>query len=58
MSDKVWTAEELERMTPAEQDAVFESSIVTDLSRVPPEFLERVRDRAQKRIKDAENYKS
>lgn len=58
MAEKVWTAEELERMTPAEQDAIFESSLVKDLDRVPPEFLARLRDRAQKRIEDAESHRS
>lgn len=47
-------AEELERMTPAEQDALFESSLVTDLSKVPQEFLERVRNRARERTIDDE----
>ena len=28
MAQKIWTAEELERMTPAEQDAIFNDSIV------------------------------
>ena len=55
MSDKVWTAEELERLSPAEQDALFASSLTTDLGRVPPEFLERVRRRARERIGDELN---
>lgn len=55
MADKVWTAQELERMTPAEQAAVFEASVVTDLGNVPPEFLERVRNRARERIADEES---
>ena len=41
----IWTAEELEKLTPAEKDAEFQASIVTDLSEVPPEYLERVRSR-------------
>ena len=40
---KTWTAAEFEKLTPAEQDAEFQASIVTDLSEVPPEFLDRVR---------------
>lgn len=47
---KVWSAEELERMTPAEQDAIFESSLIDRLDDVPPEFIERVRSRVQQRI--------
>ena len=45
MAGKVWSAEELERMTPAEQDAVFAPSVVTDLNDVPATFLARVRAR-------------
>ena len=41
-------------MTPAEQDAVFEASIVRDLAEVPEEFLERVRSRANDRITELE----
>ena len=43
MPRKVWTAAEMEQMTRAEQQAIFDASIVTDLSKVPPEFLDRVR---------------
>jgi hypothetical protein len=50
MARKVWTAQELERLSPAEQDAIFESSVVTDLDQVPAEFLNRVRERLQARI--------
>ncbi len=45
MARRTWTAEELERLTPEEQDEVFEASIVRGLDEVPPEFLERVRSR-------------
>ncbi len=55
MTPKVWTADELERMSPAEQDAIFEASVVTDLNSVPAEFLERVRGRAQERIASADS---
>src|SRR5687767_9646474 len=41
--DHIWTAEELERLTPDERDRVVKASIVADLSKVPPEFLERIR---------------
>jgi hypothetical protein len=53
MPRKVWTAAELDEMTPAEVDVLFEASIVRDLDDVPPEFLARVRARVQERI-DAE----
>jgi hypothetical protein len=54
MARDVWTAAELEQMTPAEHDAAFEASIVTDLREVPPVFLKRVRARVEQRIADAE----
>ena len=57
MAEKVWTAEELEAMTPAEQDAIFEASLVTDLAEVPEEFLERVRSRTRRHIADTETRK-
>jgi hypothetical protein len=50
VAEKVWTAEEFGKLSPAEQDAVFEESIVTDLAAVPDEFLARVRARVQQRI--------
>jgi hypothetical protein len=57
VADKVWTAEELGRMTPAEQDSIFEASLVDDLVSVPPEFLERVRNRARQRMTDSEIHR-
>jgi hypothetical protein len=47
---KVWTAEELEQLTPPEQDALFSASVVTDLDQVPAAFLERIRARAEQRL--------
>jgi hypothetical protein len=47
---KVWTAEELERLTPAEQDALFDASVVTDLDQVPAAFLDQVRARVEQRL--------
>jgi hypothetical protein len=57
VAHKIWTAEELEAMTPAEQDAIFESSLITDPSEVPEAFLERVRQRTLNRIGDTEPRK-
>ncbi len=50
MARKVWTAAELDDMTPAEIDALFKSSIVTDLDEVPAEFLAKVRADAEEHI--------
>jgi hypothetical protein len=51
MGLRVMSAAELERLTPAEQDAVFQASIVRDLRLVPPDFLARIRERAAEHIK-------
>ncbi len=55
MSRKVVTAAELEQMTPAEQQAVFDASVVSDLSQVPSEFLSRVRSRLEQHIDQTES---
>ena len=49
MARKVWTPAELEELTPAEQDDVFDSGVLSDLSDVPDEFLARVRARLAQR---------
>jgi hypothetical protein len=54
MSRKVWTAAELDEMDPAEVDALFQASMVTDLDQVPPEFLARARADVNERIAAAE----
>ena len=54
MDQRVMSAAELERLTPAEQDAVFQASIVRDLSLVRPGFLARIRERATEHIKASE----
>lgn len=45
VAQRVWTAAEFERLSPAEQDAIFAAAIVRDLADVPPAFLARVRAR-------------
>ena len=50
VAEKVWTAEELERMTPAERHALFRASITRDLDHVPKEFVEHVRNGLAERI--------
>lgn len=47
--DKVWTADELEQMTPAERHALFEASVVTDLGQAPEGLLSRARRRIAER---------
>ena len=50
MEHKVITAEELERMSAAEQAAAFEASIVWDLDEAPEDLVERARARIEQRI--------
>lgn len=54
MADKVWTAAELEALTPAEQSELFAASLIRDPADVPSAFLERVQQRARQRIADTE----
>jgi hypothetical protein len=55
MAQKIWTAEELERMTPAEQDAIFDASVVRNLDDVPKEFMARVRARFEAHLAGTES---
>lgn len=57
MADKVWTADQLGSLTPEEQATVFQSSLVHDPADLPAEFLERIRERARRRIADTETHK-
>lgn len=41
--DRIWTAEELERLSPDERDRIVKEGIVSDLSQVPADFLARAR---------------
>jgi hypothetical protein len=58
MTTKTWTAEELSKLTPAQQDELFRASEVTDLDQVPPIFLDRVRARLEERISKQESVQS
>jgi hypothetical protein len=49
-ADRIWTAAELEAMTPNERDATVRAGFVTDPSAVPPELLERARRKSDARI--------
>lgn len=55
MSGNVVTAAELEKMSPAEQQALFDASVVTDLDEAPVEFLARVRRRLEQHIDETES---
>lgn len=49
---KVWTAAELEQLSFAERQRIFDEGVVTDLSQLPPEFLERVRAKGHELAKE------
>jgi hypothetical protein len=55
MRRKTTTVTELEQMTPAERDAHFEDSIVRDLTKIPPAYLDRIRAKFHDRIDHAED---
>ncbi|MDZ7676190.1 MAG: hypothetical protein U5K30_14125 [Acidimicrobiales bacterium] len=50
--DHVWTAEELERLTPDERHRVVDEGIVTDFDQLPPDFVERVRSRGRRLVEE------
>ena len=52
---KLWTAEELEKLSAAERAEIVRAGIVTDMSRVPEAFLERVRANVREHIAEAES---
>ena len=54
MEQKVWTAAELEKLSPAERHALFDASVVTDLDQAPEGLLQRVRTRIHQRIAQSE----
>jgi len=58
MAHKTWTAEELDQMSPAEQQKLFDKSIVRNLDDVPQEFLERIRAKVRRRSSETDTPKS
>ena len=43
--DRVWTAAELEHMSEDERQRVFDQGIIWDFDELPPELVERIRQR-------------
>ena len=41
--EKLWTASEIELLTPDERYQLFNDRVVTDLSTLPPDYLARIR---------------
>lgn len=47
MERKIWTAAELEQLSPAERRRIFAESVITDLDQVDPEFRARIEARTR-----------
>jgi DNA replication initiation complex subunit (GINS family) len=45
--DRLWTAAELEKLSFEERQVLLNERVITDLSQVPPDFLERVQAHAR-----------
>lgn len=58
MARKIWTAAEIEKLSPQEQQAIFDDAVVRDISEVPPEFLDRIRAKLAARASEADTPKS
>ncbi|MFT7601645.1 MAG: hypothetical protein ACI8TP_004604 [Acidimicrobiales bacterium] len=54
-TDRIWTAEELEALSPNERDAVIRSGFVTDPQKVPADLIERARAKTDARIAATES---
>lgn len=54
MASRVWTAAELEKLTPARRHEIFEASVVNDLDEAPPELLARTRAKIERLIAEAD----
>lgn len=50
--ERIWTAADLERLSLAERQQLLNDRLVTDMSTVPQEFLERVRADAMALIEE------
>ena len=52
--DRIWTAEELEQLSPNERRDVVRAGFVKDLSQVSPGLVERSRAKARERMTEAD----
>jgi len=52
---KLWTAEELEKLSPSERNEIIRAGVVTDMDEVPPEFLARIRANVLDHIESTES---
>ncbi len=51
---KIWTADELLALSPEERQRLFQERLITDLDRVPPHVLEKVRTFIREHIAENE----
>lgn len=58
MEQKVWTAAELDAMSPAERKRIFDESIIWDLDDAPAELIARARGKVEQRIAETEGKQS
>jgi hypothetical protein len=56
MPRKIWTAAELEQLSPAERQRIFDESLITDLTQVPADFLARLREEVGQHIAEHETH--
>ncbi len=49
-ASKIWSAEELEKMSPNERQSIVRAGFDTDLGKVSPELLERARRKIEAHI--------
>ena len=54
-ADRIWTAAELEALSPDERDAVIRSGFVTEPEKIPADLIERGRQKADARIAAVES---
>lgn len=50
--ERIWSAAELEEMTPDERDSVVRQGFMTDLSTLPPEFVARIREKGRRLLEE------
>jgi hypothetical protein len=57
-ADRIWTAAELEALTPNERDAIVRAGFVTDPKHIPASLTERARRKADIRIAATEEHQA
>jgi hypothetical protein len=55
VESKVWTAEELDDLSPAERHSLFDARVVRTLDQSPPVLIARARARIEERIVNADS---